>query len=85
MSEQYTAEIINFEFDQLNEMDPSIGGSNTQEKYPDFLQPFKQDRRRTDTRYGPYYTGPATDIKSENSNITTSDSVLDYLNRIWFI
>ena len=29
MSEQYTAEIINFEFDQLNEMDPSIGGSNT--------------------------------------------------------
>ena len=29
MSEQYTAEIINFEFDQLNEMDAPIGGSNT--------------------------------------------------------
>ena len=29
MPEQYTAEILNFEVDQLNEMDPSIGGSNT--------------------------------------------------------
>ena len=46
MPEQYTAEILNFEVDQLNEMDPSIGGSKTQGKYPEYLfQPFKQDRR----------------------------------------